>query len=151
MNSHGFMAAIKAGEVETVAEFLDQDPSLPELRDEAGATPLHYAALNGHREIARLLISRGADVNCLDTRFGATPAGWAIEYLRELGGVLAIEIDDLVYAIEQRDVRWTARILERFPRLKTQVDSTGKPIREHAENCGDAHILELFVAETGRE
>jgi ankyrin repeat protein len=31
--------------------------------DEYGWTPLHYAALNGHIEIARLLLQNGADVN----------------------------------------------------------------------------------------
>jgi hypothetical protein len=31
-----------------------------------------------------------ADINARDDRFDATPAGWAIEYLRGLGGLLAI-------------------------------------------------------------
>ena len=142
-------AAIKAGDLDTVTELLDGDPTLLDVRDKAGATPLHYAALNGHREIVRLLVNKGADVNCVDREFGATPAGWAIEYLRELGAVLAIEIDDLVYAIEQRDARWVARILERFPRLNAQVDLHGIPVRTHAENCGDEGIASLFAVEPG--
>jgi ankyrin repeat protein len=31
--------------------------------DVYGSTPLHYAAYNGHVEIARLLLQNGADVN----------------------------------------------------------------------------------------
>ena len=37
------------------------------------------------RAIVRLLVQQGADINARDTEFGATPAGWAIEYLREMG------------------------------------------------------------------
>ena len=48
----------------------------------------------------RLLVDRGADINRVDLQFGATPAGWVIEYLREMGAFLAIELDDLAYAIE---------------------------------------------------
>jgi ankyrin repeat protein len=50
-------------------------------RDEAGATVLHYATLDGLREIVQLLLDRGAEINSLDGQFGATPTGWAIEYL----------------------------------------------------------------------
>lgn len=41
------------------------------------------------------LVRQGAEINATDVEFGATPTGWAIEYLRELGGVLAIELNDL--------------------------------------------------------
>jgi len=57
--------------------------NLANLKDESGATPLHYAAIHGHRQIVRLLLERGADINATDSRFGANPAGWAIEYLRD--------------------------------------------------------------------
>jgi len=149
MNHLDYFVAIKAGDLDAIEEFLARDPALLTIRDEAGATPLHYAALNGHREVVRLLVSKGADVNCLDAEFGATPAGWAIEYLRELGGVLAIEIDDLAYAIEQRDAKWVARLLDRFPRLKDQSDSNGIPLKEHAKSCGDERIVKLFADVTG--
>ena len=82
MSNQDFFVAIKAGDVGRVTQLLDDDPRLLEGRDETGATPLHFAALNGHRELVRLLVDKGADVNCLDVEFGATPAGWAIEYLR---------------------------------------------------------------------
>ena len=41
-----------------------------ELR--SGMTPLHLAAVNGHKEIVELLIAKGADVNAKD-KFGDTP------------------------------------------------------------------------------
>lgn len=38
---------------------------------------LHYAALNGHREMLDFLIAQGARANVRDTKVGGTPAGWA--------------------------------------------------------------------------
>ena len=41
-------------------------------KDDSGATRMHYAALNGHSQIVRLLVQRGADVNSTGSQFGAT-------------------------------------------------------------------------------
>ena len=92
--------AVKQGDRERVRAILESEDRLANQKDESGATPLHYATLNGHRQIVQLLLERGADINRTDSQFGATPAGWAIEYLREMGGYLAIELDDLAYAIQ---------------------------------------------------
>ncbi|HYK87620.1 MAG TPA: hypothetical protein VE398_02545 [Acidobacteriota bacterium] len=88
--------------------------------------------------------SRGADVNAHDERFGATPAGWAIEYLRELGGFLAMEIEDVILAIRQGDVGWVRRFLTRMPALARCRDRAGKPILRHAEESRDPDIARLF-------
>ena len=37
-----------------------------EQRDNAGSTPLHYAALNNREELVRVLLSRGADPAAVD-------------------------------------------------------------------------------------
>ncbi len=139
--------AVTQGDVERVESILDADAELANQRDEAGATPLHYAALNGHREIARLLLERGAEMNAADSRFGGTPTGWAIEYLREMGGYLAIELDDLAYAIEVGDARWVARFLERFPALRDASDKKGRPFRGLARESGNPAIARLFRVE----
>jgi hypothetical protein len=54
---------------------------------------------------------RGADLNCTDRQFGATPAGWATEYLRESGGYLAIDLDDLAYAVQRGEARRALSLL----------------------------------------
>lgn len=120
------------------------EPSLVAARDTEGATCLHYAALNGHQALARFLVEQGADVNSRDERFGATPAGWAIEYLREMGGLLGIEINDMIFAIQQGDVRWVRRLLARLPAFAKGTDAHGKPLREYAEDSKHPEIARLF-------
>jgi ankyrin repeat protein len=46
--------AVKQGELERVRAILESDDNLANQRDKSGATPLHYAALNGHRRIVQL-------------------------------------------------------------------------------------------------
>lgn len=136
--------AIKLRDVNKVRTILDEDGELVHERDEAGATVLHYATLDGLREIVQLLLDRGAEINSLDSQFGATPTGWAIEYLRERGGYLAIELQDLAYAIELGDAKWVARFLERFPTLRQGRDINGKPFRQLAEESGNREVMALF-------
>ena len=65
----------------------------------ADGTPLHYAAANGHKEIAELLITKGADVNAKDED-GGTPLDGAIsrnqteiaDLLRKHGGKRSAEL-----------------------------------------------------------
>lgn len=144
MSNLDYFAAIKSGDLDTVSGWLERDPALIELRDDAGATALHYAAFNGDRKLVRLLVDKGAKVNSPDDEFGATATGWAIEYLRELGGVLTVEIEDLVFAIDRHDSEWVARLLSRFPALREQVDPQGMPLKERAKNCGNEEIARLF-------
>ena len=75
--------AVKRGDLTNVASILEGNPALAHDWDQLGATALHYATFGGHRFIVEELVRRGADVNATDSRFGATPTGWAIEYLRK--------------------------------------------------------------------
>jgi ankyrin repeat protein len=136
--------AIQQGQVDLVREILDTDAGLVNQRDESGAPPLHYAALAGHRQVAQLLVERGANINSTDSQFGATPTGWAIEYLREMKGFLGIELSDLAYAIQMGDTRWVARFLQRFPSLREMSDTNGTPFRQLARSSGNKEIAKLF-------
>jgi ankyrin repeat protein len=136
--------AAKCGEVEQVKDQVHSHPELINERDEMGATALHYAALGGHRAVAQFLVENGAEINAPDAEFGATPAGWAIEYLREMGGFLGIELDDFAYAITRGDVAWTARFLRRFPGLREASDMRGNPFKQLAERSGNSEIARLF-------
>jgi hypothetical protein len=65
--------AIELRDANQVRRILDEHGELVHARDEAGVTALHYATFDGLREIAQLLLDRGAEINSRDSQFGATP------------------------------------------------------------------------------
>jgi len=127
-----------------VKEILIRNPELANTKDDSGATAHHYATFHGHRELVDVLLESGADINAADTKYGATPAGWAIEYLRERVGFLGIELSDFAFAIKNGHVEWVQRFLTRFPKLKAAKDTNGMPFRETAERGGNREIIKLF-------
>jgi ankyrin repeat protein len=137
---------MERGAVEEVSAIVHNHPELTNKRDELGATALHHAAFGGHRLVVQLLVQQGAEINAPDAQFGATPAGWAIEYLREMGGFLAIELDDFAYAIQRGDIEWAARFLKRFPSLRRASDTQGIPFKDLADQSGNPEIIRLFEA-----
>ena len=139
-----FFRAIESGDAARAKELLASEPELLRARDQNGATALHLAAEGGHRDLVRMLSDSGADINARDDRFGATPTGWAIEYLRGLGGLLGVEIEDALFAIREKDVRWLRRLLLRWPALATANDRAGKALATHARESGHAEIASLF-------
>ena len=64
--------AVGTGNIEAVKQHLAAGTDVNAKADENGWTPLHGAALSGHKEIAELLIAEGADVNA-DDGGGGTP------------------------------------------------------------------------------
>ncbi|HEX8896429.1 MAG TPA: ankyrin repeat domain-containing protein [Terriglobales bacterium] len=136
--------AAKRGDLADVKSVLESHPELLHERDRLGATALHYASFGGRRSVVRELVRQGADINATDTQFGATPTGWAIEYLREMGGFLAIELNDLAHAIRRGEVEWVTRFLHRFPALREASDTQGTPFKLLAEQFGNQEIAKLF-------
>ncbi len=136
--------AAKQGNLADVTAIVHSHAELIDKRDQSGATALHHAAFGGHRSVVQELVRQGAEINATDSRFGATPAGWAIEYLREMGGFLAIELDDLAHAIRRSEVEWVTRFLNRFPAFRGASDTQGKPFKLLAEQSGNQEIANLF-------
>ena len=139
--------AAKSGNLADVQAIAQRHAELINQRDKLGATALHHAAFGGHRGVVRVLVEHGAEINAADSEFGATPAGWAIEYLREMGGFLGIELDDFGYAIQRGDVEWVARFLKRFPALRGASDTRGRSFKLLAQQSGNPEIAELFRSE----
>ena len=64
--------AAESGDLEKVTALLAADPSLVNANDEHGTTPLFKAASEGHSEVVKLLLDKGASVDAkADT--GVTP------------------------------------------------------------------------------
>jgi ankyrin repeat protein len=139
--------AARCGNVADVRAIVQSHPELINQRDQLGATALHHAAFGGHRGVVQALVKHGAEINAADSQFGATPAGWAIEYLREMGGFLGIELDDFAYAIRRGDIEWVARFLQRFPALREASDPQGRPFKLLAQQSGNPEIAKLFGPE----
>lgn len=64
--------AVREGDCAAIQKLLSREPSLVRVRDSAGYTPLHWAAIDGRRDMVALLIAKGADVNARNPQ-GATP------------------------------------------------------------------------------
>jgi ankyrin repeat protein len=77
--NNAFVFACMHGHIDAAKLLMDkgaQINAIPGGFDYAG-TGLHYAALNGHRNMAEFLLAHGADRNMKDTKVGSTAAGWA--------------------------------------------------------------------------
>jgi len=93
--NHAVLNAVRKGDLNDVISVLsrDRDRTAVNERDEDGYTPLHEAVYNGHFEIAKYLISQGANVNAKDDN-GDTPLHEAafthnieiVKYLISKGG-----------------------------------------------------------------
>jgi len=136
--------AAQHGKADEVRAIVGNHAELIKQRDKSGATALHYAAFAGHRAVVQLLVAAGAEINAPDSQFGATPMGWAVEYLREMGGFLAIELSDFAHAIERGDVEWARRFLNRFPALRRANDTQGRSFELLARQSGNQEIVNLF-------
>jgi len=69
--------AVKAGNLAKAKALLDKDPRIKDGRDERGMAPLHFAAINRHIDILRLLVEYKADLEIRDD-LGRTPLARAI-------------------------------------------------------------------------
>ncbi|MCG8340467.1 MAG: ankyrin repeat domain-containing protein [Cytophagales bacterium] len=65
----------KEGDILKVKEMIRKGAKV-DSTDDNGATPLHWAAFNGHLEVVRLLIDKGADKEA--KHIGQTSLHWAV-------------------------------------------------------------------------
>lgn len=78
------VCAAELGRSDDVSRLIERDPeTINKKGGSFGYTPLHSASSRGFRDLARLLIVRGAEVNATDDMFEKTPLGEALYYGNE--------------------------------------------------------------------
>ena len=78
-----FLLAIKAGNLRTVKQLLQNGMNV-NCRHDFGWNALHVAVINGHRDIIKLLVDEGADVNVKDEFSSAQ----RVAYQNRMSGIL---------------------------------------------------------------
>lgn len=71
--------AAKNGDLKTVKAILSQNPEKLNALDEGKYTPLHWACMRAHWDVAQYLIEQGADLN-IQGGDGGSPLQWATHH-----------------------------------------------------------------------
>jgi ankyrin repeat protein len=137
-----FFEAVSRCDRRVVQDLLAANPDL------AKATPLHFAALENHREVVELLLAAGADPNARDDEFNMTPIGWAnekghmemVDYLHSLGAKL-----DLYSAVAYGLTHQVKQFLQQDSSQVNTRNHYGTPIHE-ASLWGHVDVLKLLLA-----
>ena len=69
-----FYNKIEAGDAVSVKTALKSSPKLLKTRNEAGETPLHYAAKYGHLDIVKFFVESGAEIDSLQRSLQTDPS-----------------------------------------------------------------------------
>ena len=112
-----------------------------------GCTPLHCAARYGHKEVAELLIAKGADVNAKDMR-GRTPIDLAIDQGRkEIAKLLVSKSADvsLHIAAYLGDLQRVEKFIDGGANLDAN-DREGQTALHYAAKAGQIPVAKLLIA-----
>ena len=108
--------AVEFGDIDAVKEFLKAGENINEGLAKGGPTPLHYAAQHDRKEIAELLIAKGADLNA-ERIGGQTPLHKAAQHDRkEIAKLLITKGADL--SMSTRDGQTPLHITALYNHLK---------------------------------
>jgi ankyrin repeat protein len=64
--SHDILKAVREGDPGKLQALLDRNPALVNVKDSCGYTPLHWAAVDGRKEIMEILLKKGASPRALN-------------------------------------------------------------------------------------
>jgi ankyrin repeat protein len=144
--------AAKTGSVERIREILAASPNLVSVHDTAfGATPLHWAALRGQAEAARLLLDKGADVAAVNND-GETPLDVARRAKRAnveqlLSGTSGAPKLRFFQAVREGDTQAVGELLDGDDTLLKERDAAfGATALHWAALRGHAEVVRLLLA-----
>jgi cytohesin len=135
------------GDVQKLTALLDAKPQLVSTKDEAGMTPLHWAAMEGRKDAVALLLARGAAVNArsqsgytaLSAAAGHVPPG----ELSALKGWLSAQLAGTRQPDPQSYQEIVAMLLEKHADTKTRDFLGDTPLHE-AAYWGHDEIVRLL-------
>lgn len=131
MRTHSLHQAAASGDLSLVQNKLSEDVNVDQ-RDAAGRTALMVAAENGRLQIVNLLLSKGADLNAHDNRFGSTAVMLAaysghediVEILIHNGADVNAARSDGVTALMLASMQGNLGIVRAFLRQGARVNAT---------------------------
>ena len=129
------LEAVFDGNIEAVKQAI-ADGANVNAKD--GGTPLHHAAGHGHKEIAELLISKGADVNAKNND-EVTPLHWAADMgHKEIAEILITKGADVNAKIEGGDYKGDTPLDFAIKSIKTEIKTElAALLRKHGGKTGE--------------
>lgn len=77
-NDEALLAAARKGDLASVKALCEKGAAI-EAKTPYGQTPLYLAAMNGHEEVVRFLIEKGANTDLKDSFYNASILGFTLE------------------------------------------------------------------------
>jgi len=77
-NDEALLAAARKGDLASVKQLCEKGAAI-EAKTPYGQTPLYLAAMNGHEEVVRFLIEKGANTDVKDSFYNASILGFTLE------------------------------------------------------------------------
>jgi ankyrin repeat protein len=143
--------AAQRGDVALAVALIMDDPSEVNVRDRDGATPLSIAAQEGHVEMVRFLLEKGAAID-VRTNYRGAPLSTAAFYssptvvklLQEKGPVDAVGATPLYVAAQEGNVAVVKLLLEKGAAIEARADDGSTPLATAAQHA-HLDVVQLLV------
>jgi len=142
------------GDLVSVKELLEADPSLLETKDAAGSTPLITACAGGNFEVVKYLVGKGADINAGDNEdsraihlAGVSGNVEVIGYLLDLGVAVDQPDENGMTAMLFAGYRGQSEAVKFLISRGADVDATttgGGTMVHAASYAGDVEMLNML-------
>jgi cytohesin len=144
----------RLGDMDRVRELIEEGADV-NAEGRRGETPLHAAAAKGHKEIAELLIAKGAEVDA--NRPGYTPLTWAIwnddrdiiMLLLKSGADANFDPENdgpaIFYSVWNEDVELAKLLLAHGAKLDVK-GGDGWTVFRHSVSQGSQELVEYFLS-----